>query len=121
MKRRDFLAIVGGAAAAWSSRAQAQPPATPVIGFLYLGTERSVQQGIEAFQSGMAALGYKEGENIRVLYRFADGRAESLSNLAVELVSLGAKIIVTGGTTSIRAIHQAVPNVAIVSLASGDP
>src|SRR5262249_37779130 len=79
------------------------------------------QQGIEAFQSGMAALGYKESENIRVLYRFADGRAESLSNLAVELVSLGAKIIVTGGTTSIRAIHQAVPNVAIVSLASGDP
>jgi putative ABC transport system substrate-binding protein len=93
----------------------------PVIGFLYLGSERSIQPSIDAFRSGLVALGYKEGENVQVLYRFAEGSVERLSNLAVELVSIGAKIIVTGGTTSIQAIHQAVPNVAIVSMASGDP
>jgi putative ABC transport system substrate-binding protein len=120
MRRREFVALVG-AAAAWPLTVRAQQPAIPVIGFLYLGSERSVQPGIEAFRSGLAALGYREGENIRVLYRFAEGSVERLSTLAVELVSLGAKIIVTGSTTAIRAVHDAVPNVAIVSWGSADP
>jgi putative ABC transport system substrate-binding protein len=120
MRRREFVALVG-AAASWPLTVRAQRPAMPVIGFLHLGSERSVQPYIEAFGAGLAMLGYREGENIRVLYRFADGNAERLSPLTVELVSLGAKILVTAGTTSIRAAHDAVPNVSIVSWASGDP
>ena len=93
----------------------------PIIGFLDLGSERTVQPSIEAFRSGLAALGYREGENITVLYRFAEGSVERLRALAIELVSLGAKIIVTASTTSIRAAHNAVPNVPIVSWGAADP
>ena len=121
MRRREFITFLGGAAAAWSSRAQAQQPAMPVIGLLWLGTERSVQPNVEAFRSGLAALGYKEGENIRILYGVANGNVERLSALASEQVSHGAKIIVTASTTAIRAVHNAAPNVPIVSWGAADP
>jgi putative ABC transport system substrate-binding protein len=121
MKRREFIILIGGAAAAWSCRAQAQQPAMPTIGFLHLASERGFQPYIQAFRSGLAALGYTEGKNIRVLYRFADGSADRLSALAVEVVSLGATIIVTGSTTAIRAAHDAAPNVPIVSWAASNP
>jgi putative tryptophan/tyrosine transport system substrate-binding protein len=69
----------------------------------------------------LADLGYTEGKNIRVLQRYADGNADRLSALTGELVSLGATIIVTAHTTTIRAVHDAAPNVPIVSWAAGDP
>ena len=67
MRRREFITLVSGAAAAWSSRAHAQQPAMPTIGWLYLGSEPSVRPVVEAFRSGLADLGYTEGKNIRVL------------------------------------------------------
>jgi putative ABC transport system substrate-binding protein len=121
MKRREFISLIGGAAAAWSSRAEAQRPAMPTIGFLSLSKEGDLQPIIEAFWSGLTALGYTEGKNIRVLYRFADWNADRLSALTGELVSLGATIIVTHNTTAIRAAHDAAPNVPIVSWAGPDP
>jgi putative tryptophan/tyrosine transport system substrate-binding protein len=121
MRRREFITLVGGAAAVWSGRAQAQQLAMPTIGWLYLGSEPSVRDEMEAFRSGLAALGYTEGRNIRVLYRYADGNADRLSALTVELVALGAAIIVTTGTTTIRAAHDAAPNVPIVSWSAWDP
>jgi putative ABC transport system substrate-binding protein len=93
----------------------------PTIGWLYLGSEPSVRYAVEAFRLGLAALGYTEGKNIRVLYRHADGHAERLSALTIELVSLGAVIIVTAGTTTIRSVHDAAPNVPIVSWGGADP
>jgi putative ABC transport system substrate-binding protein len=120
MKRREFIRLLG-ISAAWPLTVSAQQTAIPVIGFLFLGSERAIQQIAEAFQSGLAALGYREGENIRVLYRFADGNANRLPALAVELVSLGATVIVTAGSTSIQAVHDAAPNVPIVSLVGPDP
>jgi putative tryptophan/tyrosine transport system substrate-binding protein len=88
MRRREFITLIGGAAAAWSSQGQAQQLAMRTIGFLSEGWERSNQEFIDAFQSSLAALGYTEGKNIRVLYRFADGNADRLSALTGELVSL---------------------------------
>jgi putative ABC transport system substrate-binding protein len=93
----------------------------PTIGWLYLGTELSVRRVLEGFRSGLADLGYTEGKNVRVLYRFADGNVDRLSALTGELVSLGATIIVTNHTTTIRALHDAAPNVPIVSWVAGDP
>ena len=90
MRRREFIALIGGAAAVWSSRVQGQHPAMPTIGWLNLGSETANRPFSEAFRSGLAELGYTEGNNIRVLYRHADGHAERLSALASELVSLGA-------------------------------
>jgi putative ABC transport system substrate-binding protein len=121
MKRREFITFIGTAAAAWSSRANAQKPAMPTIGWLSLNSQPSDQWVIEAFRSGLEALGYTEGKNIRLQYRFADGRADRLFALTSELVSLGATIIVTSSTAAIRAAHDAAPNVPIVSWGSADP
>src|SRR5215475_2149749 len=121
MKRRAFITLIAGAAAVWSSRARTQQPTVPTIGWLHLGTELSVRRVLEGFRSGLADLGYTEGKNIRVLYRFADWNADRLSALMGELVSLGATIIVTHNTTAIRAAHDAAPNVPIVSWAGPDP
>ena len=121
MKRREFIILIGGAAVAWSGRAQARQPAMPTIGFLHFGRERDLQPYLNAFSSGLTALGYTEGRNIRVLYRYADGNADRLSGLTRELVSLGAMIIVTSGTTAIGAAHDEAPNVPIVSWRGADP
>jgi putative ABC transport system substrate-binding protein len=93
----------------------------PAIGFLSLGRERELQPIIEAFRSGLIALGYTEGKTIQVLYRYADGHAERLSALASELDSLGALVIVTNGGTSIQAAHNAAPNVPVVSWVGPEP
>ena len=127
MRRREFIAFVGGAMLVWPCSAGAQSTARkqlPVVGFLEFGSERRLRgppDVIEAFRSGLAALGYIEGQNIRLIYRFAEGRAERLSDLTTELVSGGAKIIVTASTTAIRAAHNAAPTIPLVSWASGDP
>ena len=92
-----------------------------MIGCLYLGTQRSVQPYVDAFLSGLASHGYTEGKNIRVLFRFADGHTDRLSTLTTELVSLGARVIVTAGSASIEAAHKATPNVPIVSLIGPNP
>jgi putative ABC transport system substrate-binding protein len=121
MRRREFITLIGVATAVWSSRAQAQQPAMPTIGYLSTGSELAARPQSEAFQSGLASLGYTEGKNIRVLYRYADGKTERLSALATELVSLGAMVIVTGGTQAIRAAHDAAPNVPIVARGGPNP
>ena len=97
-------------------------PAMRTIGWLYVGWEDDdIRPIVEAFRSGLADLGYTEGKNIRLLYRYADGHADRLPALTRELVALGALIIVTTSTTAIRAAHDAAPNVPIVSWASADP
>jgi putative ABC transport system substrate-binding protein len=87
MRRREFITLVGGAAAVWSSPPLAQQPEMPTIGWLNLGSETANRPVSEAFRSGLAALGYTEGNDIRVLYRYADGHAERLSSRAIELVA----------------------------------
>jgi putative ABC transport system substrate-binding protein len=121
MNRRAFITLIGGAAAAWSSQAHAQQPTMPTIGYLSLGSEVINRPNVEAFRSGLADLGYTEGKNIRLLYRYADLNADRLSALAIELVSLGATVIATAGTTAILAAHDAAPNVPIVARAGTDP
>jgi len=98
MRRREFITVVCGAAAAWSSRAHPLQPAMLTIGWLYLGSEdASIRPEIEGFRAGLADLGNTEGKNIRLLYRYANGHADRLSALAIEVVSLGAMVIVTAG------------------------
>jgi len=124
MNRRKFIAFAGGAAAAWSLATSVQgsdQKQVPGVAFLALGSEGALRPYAEAFRSGLAALGYMEGKSIRVFYRFADGNVERFTEMTAEVVSLGARIIVTSSTTAIRAAHRAAPNIAIVSWASGDP
>src|SRR5262245_3566938 len=124
MRRRQFITLVGSMTLALPLVARAQPSGgkdPPIVGFLAPGTEQASQPAAEAFRSGLSALGYVEGQNIRILYRFAEGRAERVSDLTTELVSRGVKVIVTAGTTAIRAAHNAAPTTPIVSSGSADP
>jgi putative tryptophan/tyrosine transport system substrate-binding protein len=99
MKRREFITLLGGAAAAptvlWplAARAQQSPPA--LIGVLNAGSAASVGSELEAFRGAMRQLGYVEGRNIRFEYRFADGYLDRLPGLAAELVSLNPSVIVS--------------------------
>src|SRR5262245_15714104 len=124
MRRREFVARLCGTAAAWPLFAIAQPihrKEPPTVGFLHLGPERAIRPVIDAFRSGLATLGYVEGESVRIVYGVADGRAELLPDIVKGLVRSGAKVIVTSSSAAVRAAHAAAPTVPIVSWAAADP
>ena len=113
MRRREFIALVGGAAA-WPVGAWAQQPAkVPRIGFLFYGSPESSLE-IDAFRQGLRELGYIEGQNIGVEYRFASGQVGQLPELAAELVRLKLDVIVTLTTPASVAAKQATSTIPIV-------
>ena len=98
MQRREFITLLGGAAAAWPLAARAQQPAGRVYRVGYFATtsrERALHL-IKAFEEGLRSLGYRVGENVAIEYRFADGEMERLPALATDLVRLGVDVIVAG-------------------------
>ena len=86
MKRREFIAVLGGAAASWPLASHAQQPTMPVIGLLTSRAAGDVPQLLAAFRQGLKDAGFVEGQNVAIEYRFADNRAERLPALAAELV-----------------------------------
>jgi putative ABC transport system substrate-binding protein len=113
MQRREFITLLGGAAAVWPLAARAQQQALPVIGMLV----PSIRQ--DAIRLGLRDLGYVEGQNIRVEYRPAEP-ADRLPGLAAELVSLKVDLIVAGGSQAVLAAQQATKTIPIV-MVSSDP
>ena len=114
MERREFITLLGGAAAAWPFAAHAQQPAkVRRIGFLFYGSPGPSPE-LDAFRQGLRELGYIEGQNITVEYRFASGRVERLPELAAELVRLKLDVIVTPGTPASVAAKQATGTIPIV-------
>ena len=123
VKRREFITLLGGAAA-WPLAARAQQPAKiPQIGFLLTGWPQSPDTltPIDAFRQGLRQLGYVENQNIAIEYRFAEGKIEHFSNLAVELVRLNVDLIVAGNTPAAIAARQATVTIPIVGAVMGDP
>ena len=113
MRRRASIALLGGAAA-WPAGAWAQQPGkVPRIGFLFHGSPGSSKE-IDAFRQGLRELGYVEGQNIAVDYRFASGRLEHLPQLVAELVRLKPDVIVTPSTQASVAAKQATRTIPIV-------
>src|ERR1700754_4780951 len=93
MRRRDFIALLGGAAAGWPLAAGAQQPAMPVIGFLRSTSLAFSAHMVAAFRQGLTAAGFNEGQNVAIEYRFADNQPERLPGLVTELIRLPVLVI----------------------------
>jgi putative ABC transport system substrate-binding protein len=120
MRRREFIRLIGGAAVAWPLSARAQPHKVPRIGFLGAASETGFANQLRGFRQGLADLGYQEGRDIVIEFRWAEGRYERLPALFDELVRRNVDVIVTHGTPGILAAKQGTATIPIVMASSGD-
>ena len=119
--RRELLAALGGAAAAWPLAARAQREAkTARIGFLGADTQSGIESRVERFRAGLRDFGYVEGDNIFIDFRWAEGNYARLAEFAAELVRLKVDLLATYGTPGTLAAKQATTTVPIVMIVSGD-
>jgi putative tryptophan/tyrosine transport system substrate-binding protein len=121
LKRRDFVAMLGGAAA-WPLAARAQQPAMPVVGFLSNLRRDERPNLMDAFRDGLGEVGYIEGRNVAIEYRFAENQPDRLPALADDLVNHKVAVIAaTGGGRAILAAKASSTTIPIVFTFGGDP
>jgi len=122
IRRRKFLATLGGAAAAWPLAARAQQPGKlPTIGFLGANTRLVDSQRLAAFVERLRELGWIENRTVTIEYRWGEGRDERFAQIAAEFVRRGVDVIVTGATAPVIAVKQATSTIPIVFGVAGDP
>ena len=122
MKRREFIALFGGAAAAWPLAARAQQPGKlPTIGFLGSTTPAAQNQLTAAFVQRLRDLGWIEGRTVTIEYRWAEGRSERLAEFAAEFVRLKVDVILTHNTPPVLAAKEATSVIPIVFATAADP
>jgi putative tryptophan/tyrosine transport system substrate-binding protein len=119
--RRKFLATLGGAAVAWPLAAHAQQPAMPVVGVLSAEWPNLFSDRLRAFHDGLREIGYVEGRNLAIEYRWAEGRNDRLPALAAELVRRQVTVIVSTSTPAVLAARTATITIPIVFFVAVDP
>jgi putative ABC transport system substrate-binding protein len=120
MKRRQFITLIGGAAAAWPLAARAQPAKLPTVGFMGAATASTWSRWVAAFVQRMGELGWIEGRSIAIEYRWAEGRSERYAEIAAEFVRLKVDVIVTSGG-AVLAAKKATSVIPIVFAVAADP
>jgi putative ABC transport system substrate-binding protein len=121
MRRRDFITLLGGAAAAWPLAARAQRPAVPVIGYLSPGVQAASVDSVASFRRGLGESGYVEGRNVAIEYRWADNNLDRLPALAADLVRLRVAAIFAGGLIGPQVAKAATASIPIVFQMGEDP
>src|SRR5215468_936991 len=120
LRRREFIALFGSAAAAWPLAARAQQQAMPVIGFLRSTSLAASTPMIAGFRQGLTAAGFNEGQNVAIEYRYADNQLERLPGLVAELIRLPVAVIVANNIAALAA-KAATTTVPIVFATGSDP
>src|SRR5215467_10487600 len=122
MRRREFITVLGGMAAAWPLRARAQQRGLPVIGFVYVGSSDTNTNLVAAFRQGLSETGYFEGRNVKIEYRWAQYKLDRLPEIMTELVRKHVDVIVTpGALLTGLAAKAATTTIPIVFSTASDP
>jgi ABC-type uncharacterized transport system substrate-binding protein len=119
MRRREFITLVGGAAAAWPLSARAQQPKMPTIGFLGANSASAQTQWTAAFVQRLRELGWIEGRTVSIEYRWAEGRSDRYTEIAAEFVRLKVNVIATAGNEAAIAAKQVTSVIPIIFAVAG--